>query len=79
MQDMVKNILAAMDDTIAGLDWMDEATKKKALEKRATFFPKLGYPDKFKDYKGVEISRGSAWDNLVAASRWASCSRRRST
>ena len=32
---------------------MDEATKKKALEKRATFFPKIGYPDKWKDYKGV--------------------------
>ncbi|MFC5578237.1 M13 family metallopeptidase [Lysobacter niabensis] len=70
MQEMVKNILLAMDDTIRGLDWMDEATKKKALEKRATFFPKLGYPDKFKDYKGVVISRESAWDNVVAASRW---------
>jgi putative endopeptidase len=55
---------------IGGLDWMDESTKKKALEKRATFFPKLGYPDKFKDYKGVVISRDSAWDNVVAASRW---------
>ncbi|MCC8363607.1 M13 family metallopeptidase [Lysobacter sp. A6] len=70
MQEMVKNILLAMDDTIRELDWMDEATKKKALEKRATFFPKLGYPDKFKDYKGVVVSRDSAWDNVVAASRW---------
>jgi endothelin-converting enzyme/putative endopeptidase len=70
MQEMVKNILAAMDDTIRELDWMDAATKHKALEKRATFFPKLGYPDKFKDYKGVVVSRESAWDNLVAASRW---------
>lgn len=70
MQDMVKNILLAMDDTIRELDWMDEATKKKALEKRATFFPKLGYPDKFKTYEGVAVSRDSAWDNVVAASRW---------
>ncbi|WP_147300585.1 M13 family metallopeptidase [Lysobacter silvisoli] len=70
MQDMVKNILLAMDDTIRELDWMDEATKQKALEKRATFVPKLGYPDKFKDYKGVVVSRDSAWNNLVAASRW---------
>ena len=70
MQEMVKNILAAMDDTIREVDWMDEATKQKALEKRATFFPKLGYPDKFKDYKGVVVSRASAWDNVVAASRW---------
>ena len=70
MQEMVKNILLAMDDTIRELDWMDDATKQKALEKRATFFPKLGYPDTFKDYAGVVVSRASAWDNLVAASRW---------
>jgi endothelin-converting enzyme/putative endopeptidase len=70
MQEMVKNILLAMDDTIKGLDWMDEETKKKALEKRATFFPKLGYPDQFKDYKGVVVGRGSYWDNVVAAARW---------
>ncbi|SFK69853.1 endothelin-converting enzyme [Lysobacter sp. cf310] len=70
MQEMVKNILLAMDDTIRELDWMDDATKQKALEKRATFFPKLGYPDKFKDYQGVVVSRASAWDNLVAAQRW---------
>jgi putative endopeptidase len=70
MQEMVKNILLAMDDTIRGLDWMDAETKTKALEKRSTFFPKLGYPDKFKDYKGVTVGRGSYWDNVVAASRW---------
>jgi putative endopeptidase len=70
MQEMVKNILLAMDDVIKDLDWMDEATKKKALEKRSTFFPKLGYPDKFKDYKGVVVSRDSAFDNVVNASRW---------
>jgi len=70
MQDMVKNILAAMDDTIRELDWMDAATKQKALEKRSTFVAKLGYPDKFKDYAGVEVSRASAWNNLLATSRW---------
>jgi len=70
MQEMVKNILLAMDDTINELDWMDPETKKKALEKRSTFFPKLGYPDKFKTYEGVVVSRDSAWDNVVAASRW---------
>jgi endothelin-converting enzyme/putative endopeptidase len=70
MQEMVKNILLAMDDTIRELDWMDAATKEKALAKRATFFPKLGYPDTFKDYKGVVVTRASAWDNVIAASRW---------
>jgi endothelin-converting enzyme/putative endopeptidase len=70
MQEMVKNILLAMKDTIRGIDWMDEATKKKALEKLATFNPKIGYPDKWKDYAGVEVSRKSYWDDVVSASRW---------
>jgi endothelin-converting enzyme/putative endopeptidase len=70
MQDMVKNILLAMKDTINGLDWMGEDTKKKALEKLSTFNPKIGYPDKWKDYAGVTIVRTSYWDDVVAASRW---------
>jgi endothelin-converting enzyme/putative endopeptidase len=70
MEDMVKNILLAMDDTIRGLEWMDEATKKKALEKRASFFPKIGYPDKWKSYDGVVVSRGSHFDNVLSASKW---------
>ena len=52
---MVKNLLAAMHDTIEGLDWMGPETKKKALEKLATFNPKIGYPDKWKDYSSVKI------------------------
>jgi len=59
-----------MHDTIEGADWMDAATKKKALEKLSTFNPKIGYPDKWKDYAGVKIGRGSYWDDVVSASRW---------
>jgi len=69
-QEMVKNILAAMHDTIEGLDWMGPETKKKALEKLATFNPKIGYPDKWKDYSSIKISRDSYWNNNLAASRW---------
>ena len=70
MQDMVKNILLAMKDTIGGLDWMSDATKQKALEKLAAFNTKIGYPDKWKDYHGVVIARSSYWDDMMAASRW---------
>ena len=59
MQEMVKNLLAAMGDTIRGLDWMGPETKKQALEKLATFNPKIGYPDKWKDYSRVAIAPGS--------------------
>ncbi|MCU1285031.1 MAG: family peptidase [Acidobacteriales bacterium] len=66
MQDMVKNLLAALGDTIKGLEWMQPDTKKKALEKLATFNPKIGYPDKWKDYSKVKIGRDSFWNNVVA-------------
>jgi endothelin-converting enzyme/putative endopeptidase len=69
-QDMVKNILAAMHDTIEGLEWMSPETKKKALEKLATFNPKIGYPDKWKDYSSINITRDSYWKNVENASRW---------
>jgi putative endopeptidase len=69
-QEMVKNILLAMGDVIRDLDWMSADTKKKAQQKLATFNVKVGYPDKWKDYAGVSISRASYWDDVVAASRW---------
>src|SRR5205823_10153801 len=70
MQDMVKNLLAAMHDTIEGLDWMGPDTKKKALEKLSTFNPKIGYPDKWKDYSSVKIRRDSFWSNRLAAAQF---------
>jgi putative endopeptidase len=70
MQEMVKNLLAAMKQTIEGLDWMGPQTKKRALEKLATFNPKIGYPDKWKDYSSIQISRESYWDDQVNTSRW---------
>ena len=70
MQDMVKNILLAMHDTIEGLDWMTPETKAKAMEKLATFNPKIGYPDKWKTYDGVHVTRASYLDDALAAARW---------
>jgi putative endopeptidase len=67
-QEMVKNILVAMSETVNQLDWMSPATKKKAEEKIATFNVKVGYPDKWKDYSSVSISRGAFFDDVVAAS-----------
>ena len=66
MQELVKNLLLAMGDTIRGLDWMGPQTKAKALEKLATFNPKIGYPDKWKDYSKVPIARDALWANVVA-------------
>ena len=70
VQDMVKNLLAAMGETIRGLDWMGGDTRRRALEKLATFNPKIGYPDKWKDYRSVSVTRASYWDDVVAARRF---------
>jgi endothelin-converting enzyme/putative endopeptidase len=69
-QEMVKNILLALHDTIVGLDWMSPETKTKALDKLASFHVKVGYPDKWKDYAGVKIGRGSYYNDYVDAARW---------
>jgi endothelin-converting enzyme/putative endopeptidase len=70
MQLLVGNLLAAMHDTIEKLDWMSAATKRRALEKLATFNPKIGYPDKWKDYRSIPVRRDQFWETSVAARRW---------
>lgn len=71
MQEMVKNLRLAMEETIKGLDWMSPQTKQRALEKLATFNPKIGYPDKWKDYSRVPVTRASYWDDVVAGRKFA--------
>lgn len=71
MLDLVKNLRLAMGETIQGLDWMSPETKKRALEKLSTFNPKIGYPDRWKDYSRVPITRASYWDDVVAGRQFA--------
>jgi putative endopeptidase len=59
-----------MNDTLRDLPWMGAATKTKALEKLATFNPKIGYPDKWTDYGSVHVSRDSFWASLVEARKF---------
>jgi putative endopeptidase len=55
MKDLVANLIAAYHDDIASLDWMSPATRQQALAKLARFNPKIGYPDKWRDYTALEI------------------------
>ena len=70
MQDMVKNLLAAMKDDIQSRPWMSAETKQKAMEKLSTFNPKIGYPDKWKDYSQVDIRRDTYFENVIAGSKF---------
>ena len=68
---MVTSILAAMHDTLEGLDWMSPGTRQRALDKLAAIRVKVGYPDHWKDYSSIHISRAAYLDDVLAASRFA--------
>jgi putative endopeptidase len=70
MQEMVRNILLAMRDDILTRPWMSDETKEKAMAKIATFNPKVGYPDKWKDYSKVEIRRDAFFENVMAGRKF---------
>ncbi|MCS6822188.1 MAG: M13 family metallopeptidase [Microscillaceae bacterium] len=67
MAEMIENLKQAMADRIKSRPWMSEETKQKALAKLQAIVPKIGYPDKWKDYKvmGLEIKRNDFYGNLL--------------
>ena len=67
MEELVKNLSVALKARIEGLAWMSPDTKKKALEKWASFTPKIGYPDKWRDWNGLNTARNSYIENVLAA------------
>ncbi|HUQ00438.1 MAG TPA: M13-type metalloendopeptidase [Aeromicrobium sp.] len=54
MSELIDNLIEAYRQSILGLPWMSDATKKRALEKLERFTPKIGHPDEFKDYSALE-------------------------
>ncbi|HEV3415716.1 MAG TPA: M13 family metallopeptidase [Pirellulales bacterium] len=67
MDDLVKNIMAAYRERIEMLDWMGPETKKQALAKLSTVMPKIGYPDKWRDYSTLQIGTDSYAANVLRA------------
>ena len=67
MQELVKNILKSLRGRIHKLEWMSDATKQQALAKVDTIRVKIGYPDVWRDYSKLEITRGSYVLNVLAA------------
>ncbi|PTQ60916.1 endothelin-converting enzyme [Sphingomonas aurantiaca] len=65
--DLVKNVIAAMGERLKNLEWMAPETKTKALAKLAAFTPKIGYPDKWRDYSALQIQRGDLVGNVSRA------------
>ncbi|HEX5183497.1 MAG TPA: M13-type metalloendopeptidase [Allosphingosinicella sp.] len=68
--ELVHNLIRSMDLHLANLTWMSPETKAKAREKLAVFTPKIGYPDKWRDYSSLEISRDDLLGNAARANQF---------
>ncbi len=64
---LVHNLLVTMGKRIDGLTWMSDATKAKAKKKLASYNPKIGYPNKWRDYSKLEIAAGDPVGNASRA------------
>jgi putative endopeptidase len=69
-EQLVNNLRAAYKARIENLEWMSAATKQKALEKWATFVPKIGYPDKWRDWSGLQLTPDNYFANVRAADKF---------
>jgi len=65
MADLVKNLRKALGERIEGLDWMGADTKVNAQAKLAAFVPKIGYPDEWQSFDGLEIKADDLLGNVV--------------
>ncbi|RWY46237.1 M13 family metallopeptidase [Mucilaginibacter gilvus] len=65
---LVEDMRATFKEHIEKLDWMSPATKEKAYEKLAKVMPKVGYPDKWKDYSSLTVDRSSYAMNVMRGS-----------
>lgn len=70
MEKLVDNLQKALGERIQGLEWMSAETKAKAMEKLATIYVKVGYPDKWRNYTGLEIKDDSFWANIERANQF---------
>jgi predicted metalloendopeptidase len=70
MQKLVANLLEAYKESITNLDWMTPETKKEALAKLAKFTTKIGYPEKFRSYAGLEIKADDLVGNAERATKF---------
>jgi len=67
MEALVSNLMLALKGRLENLEWMSPETKTRALEKWSSFTPKIGYPDKWRDWSGLDVAKDSYAGNLMAA------------
>lgn len=70
MEELVADLIAAYQESISTLEWMSPATRERALEKLASFTPKIGYPDKWRDYSQLELPETGLIAQIVAGNKF---------
>lgn len=72
MEKLVKNLQTSLDQRIDAQTWMSDSTKANAHKKLSTFYVKIGYPNKWKDYSKLTIDPSkSYYENIQACRRWS--------
>jgi putative endopeptidase len=67
---LVKNVVSSFSQHIQNVDWMSAPTKVVAQQKLRAIMPKVGYPNKWKDYSNLKIDRSSLTANVMRANQW---------
>jgi len=70
VHELVDDILAALKDKIEHNSWMDDATRKAALAKLASFDPRLGHPKKYIDYSSLVVNRDDLFGNAIRSEQF---------
>jgi len=70
MLKLVHNLQESLGERIKALAWMGDSTKLKAIEKLKSFYVKIGYPDKWRDYTDLDIVKDSYYANIQRASKF---------
>jgi len=71
MNQLIDNLVGALREDIPTLTWMGPETKQAALAKLNAFQRRIGYPDKWRDYSALQITRNSYAQDILAARKWA--------
>ena len=70
METLVQNLITALGQRIDMAEWMTDATKANAHKKLSTIYVKIGYPNKWRDYSGLEIKNDSYYANVVRSNEF---------
>jgi len=71
MEELVSYLIRAYGDRINNLEWMDDETRTEALAKLEGFTPKVGFPDRWRDYSSIEIDAGDLMGNARRLGEWS--------